>query len=68
MERLSCLMHRFSMFNPDAERCMLVNKGAFGLFLDCTPNLTDSELRISALEKGNVGSKILCDKAGFGGK
>jgi hypothetical protein len=34
---------------PDAERLIVVNEDAFGLFMECTPNLGEDELRITSL-------------------
>ena len=45
---------------PDAERLIVVNEDAFGLFLECTPNLGEDELRITSLEVDGCPIHQLC--------
>jgi len=35
---------------PDEDRLLVVHEDAFGLFMECTSNLGEGELRISSLE------------------
>ena len=45
---------------PDAERLILVNEDAFGLFMECTPNLGEGELKIASLEADGCPIHQLC--------
>jgi hypothetical protein len=45
---------------PDAERLIVVNEDAFGLFMECTPNLGEGELKIVSLEVDGCPIHQLC--------
>jgi hypothetical protein len=45
---------------PDAERLIVVNEDAFGLFMECTPNLGEDELKIASLKVDGCPVDQLC--------
>jgi hypothetical protein len=45
---------------PDADRLIVVNEDAFGLFMECTSNLGEGELKIASLEVDGCSVHQLC--------